>query len=1675
MKKLTLFLLLFSYAFADLDVKSLNLNEEILKIELSLKHNKTGEISKSQILKCEPKINGTYEFIKDNEINFYPANGFIKGQTYKCENQSFKTEDFKITNAKNLNNEMILLNFNDFISPEEIKKNLKLFTKEKLSKNNENFEILSDDNRTFFIKHDKKLQNLELEISKNLKSIYGISLDENFNFNVNNSEFIDNKSAINTEPNKIIPKAFNHGKIGFSVLFDDYIEASARFVKIDGISHINIKNNGCFYDNDKYNCKIDILSNELEPNKTYKITLLKGFGDKYHILRKDFTASLKTPNRAIFIDFSDDKNIFSKNATLSFKSANINEIKILVSKIKDQNFRYFLNFNDYAGNFVSEVFSEKFSLKSAQNEISEHKIDLSLEKFPDGVYKFEIFYKDEKDKLKSVTKIAYISDITAAFLQTENSFSVLTSRISNGEILKNADLEIYSDKNELLFEGKSDQNGIFKIDEDNVKGKKIKSIVVKKGGETGFLIIKNSINNVYNQSDIKTKSFLYFASELIKPNENVNAIFFLKDNELNAVKNVPVNIKIFDPSGNEIINKNAKTDDFGTVFIDEKMGEKGGFYKLEVIFENRVLQNKSFSVESFVPNDIKGEILSKKDEYFKGENIELKLIANYLFGAPAANLNATLNYSVFEKEFKDKNYENFSFLNETIYKKTAFKTGYEDFLLGNDAENSVLIPTNFDTKISNVAQIRADFNVFGGNKNSRKYKDFTFFPYKYLTAIKADKTFISEHESVNFEILSLNAKDKKPVNRQLDIEIYKINYDYIFDGGKFEEQNEFVLQDSFKTDKSFDYKFENGGNYIIVANDYLSGSSASVNVDVGGFYYYARLNKNDLLSANIKLEKDSFLPGETIKGVINSKITDGILNIALVDDKISDFKILKIKNNSSEFSLKVPENFKGGFINAVIFQSGKNSTEPIRTYANIPVKLEISSKKIPLTLEHIKTAKNGEEIEVSAKTSPNSKVTLFVVDEGILEILNKKELEIFNYFNMPKWFYFAYFDAFDDISRYDKQNLKTLKFGGDGIMLSKMMDAAKQDTSPVKDRKERSFIKTFSAISDKTGIAKFNVKFPQNFNSKVRITAISTNDEGINSTNSYIQIKDNIVLKVAALDYLVKNDEINFPINIINTTNENKNLILNLKLSKNLKTEKNDFNISVKALENLNFKIPLKALDLGIVNINFTLFDGKEKFSRNLNFDIISQYPKSYFYEAKYTQKALKFRLDESYGDLSVSLSNAPDSEILAQKLSQYPYFCTEQVSSKLVAFDFLYEKNKENEILKQLRDYVSILLYRLKDDGSFAYWGFYSEPNEFYSIYASNILLELNKKYSLIGNFQKKLIFKNLRDRKENLDNKIYAYFVLNRFDKLENSEINEILDKRKNIKNFASKLMLAEILKTNNLKTEFEILRNEIKISEAMSNRDKISALYLNEKTEIFTKNNIKEILSNLETPRNTFETALLIRALKDYKDDDIKKAGLKINNEILEKNVPFRKIFTLKDRNIEILPQNEVFYTLFSAGYAKKPLKHDFCDFEKNECVNIDIFREFVDQNGKKIDLNKLKIGDIIFSKIDISSPNNFDAGNIIVDEGVSSCFEIVNENIYPQTRSKKTQDSIKFSNKEFKADRIISANDGFYGHATFYSPLKVILNGHCSLPAASIFSVNDENMSDYDLEFENFTIK
>ncbi|MBP5778609.1 MAG: hypothetical protein J6W17_01410, partial [Campylobacter sp.] len=95
---------------------------------------------------------------------------------------------------------------------------------------------------------------------------------------------------------------------------------------------------------------------------------------------------------------------------------------------------------------------------------------------------------------------------------------------------------------------------------------------------------------------------------------------------------------------------------------------------------------------------------------------------------------------------------------------------------------------------------------------------------------------------------------------------------------------------------------------------------------------------------------------------------------------------------------------------------------------------------------------------------------------------------------------------------------------------------------------------------------------------------------------------------------------------------------------------------------------------------------------------------------------------------------------------------------------------------------------------------------------------------------------------------------------------------------------------------------------------------------------------------------------------------------------------------------------------------------------------------------MDLNSLKVGDRIFSKIKVYS--NFWVRNLAIDEAVSSCFETVNERLYPSTRTKFTQDKAKFNHKEYLFDRVLYFPNDFTREITIFTPLNVVISGECS---------------------------
>ena len=200
-----------------------------------------------------------------------------------------------------------------------------------MAKNDITHEIRTADYKTFFIDYNAKMDKIAVEISNSLKSKFGVKIKSGKILKTDEEPFIDNKNAINLTEVSATGYSYDDGKLGIRLYFKDWLRASSKFVRIKGVSNFSISEPSyCgYYRHDESikeqipqnaNYYIDIKSDEFLPNENYEITLLKGFGDNYTLLREDLNFKILTQDRKPFIAFSDEKKFVPKSAVVSFKA-----------------------------------------------------------------------------------------------------------------------------------------------------------------------------------------------------------------------------------------------------------------------------------------------------------------------------------------------------------------------------------------------------------------------------------------------------------------------------------------------------------------------------------------------------------------------------------------------------------------------------------------------------------------------------------------------------------------------------------------------------------------------------------------------------------------------------------------------------------------------------------------------------------------------------------------------------------------------------------------------------------------------------------------------------------------------------------------------------------------------------------------------------------------------------------------------------------------------------------------------------------------------------------------------------------------------------------------------------------------------------------------------------------
>ncbi|HHB94541.1 MAG TPA: hypothetical protein ENK88_05320, partial [Campylobacterales bacterium] len=934
------------------------------------------------------------------------------------------------------------------------------------------------------------------------------------------------------------------------------------------------------------------------------------------------------------------------------------------------------------------------------------------------------------------------------------------------------------------------------------------------------------------------------------------------------------------------------------------------------------------------------------------------------------------------------------------------------------------------------------------------------------------------------------------IDRELYAVIKKVEWHYSYSDGNsnWEQESKVVSNFKIKSNEIFHAKSSENGNYIIEVYDRFGGHSASSSFDIWWQDYTNISPKDDLQSIEIKFDDKLYKKDDTIKAIFKSPILEGQLLVTLEDDKIEGFRLIELEKGVAEVELPITFDTKRGFyIHATAYRASDRSSEliPFRAMGYKFVKSDRTAHKINVQIQAPKETKSKRALKLNINTDKKSEILVSVVDKGILQLVDQKAPKIFEFFNKQLNKQLSYYDLYDQLISYIAKG-EMISFGAGDMPLEKKAKHLAPDLA----KRIKPFMIWSGVINTKDNNTTISIDIPQ-FNGKASIVAIAVNSDSVGVASKDIIVKDDVIIKPSYPKYLLKGDKVKVPIRVFNTTKKTKDINLTKKVSSNLSFDFDSKLLTIAPNSSKVIQATLEAKEEGKGEINLIAHFDNEIVSNSIELAIYNPYAISTKTFKGITKKQeilkvpVKYQNAKGYISISDNLIGVLRNDL--KYLVSYPYGCAEQTTSKILAMYYAQPFLRDDNLVGESKNFIRQGIKKLRNlqnyYGEFSYWEEEGEINPYASLYSAQTLLEL---YSNGVSIDQNIIDKSIKMLKSITiaDNnymgnysefhRVYAGYILAQNGKLSQSSANLLYEKGFYKKHFLSTLYMASILKMQGKIKEAEKVYATVPYSLSSYQQKTYSDysgnfesnirdmfLHFIIKTKYFNKDNkdLAVIQNSIDNIYSTQDRAIALKALSIYlgkpKNSEL-NATLDINGKISIHTKPFyTTIDKVTSKNIKITPKmGALSYNIELVKHIPKAIKNRLSTKQ-----NLSIKREFLDEQGKRVNLKELKQGDTIYSKVTIENYGKINS--VVVNERIPACLSIVNSRIKNETPNKKFQNiNINQEYKEIRDDRVLNfidlAKTQKYNKQTkkyitkqtkgvIFTPLLVTTKGVCKIPA------------------------
>lgn len=987
---------------------------------------------------------------------------------------------------------------------------------------------------------------------------------------------------------------------------------------------------------------------------------------------------------------------------------------------------------------------------------------------------------------RSSNCIVFASNIgLVAKIGSDKKVMVAVTDILTTKPISGAVVDVYNFQMQRIGSAKTDGDGFATID---YKGSVPFVVVAAKDKDKGYLKLTSNLSLSLSNFDVSgkeiqkgLKGYIYGERGVWRPGDSIYLTFILDDKINPLPKGHPVSLDLFTPTG-QLSQKHVNTsgkDGFYTFRLATDPAAVTGSWRADIKVGGATF-SKTIRVETVKPNRLKvrlavGELIDAS----RGV-LNTTLSSQWLHGAAASNLKASVEMTLSLVNNPFKGYEAYSFNNPASNFSSDTYTIFEGRL---DGSGNALVAGKLPPASNAPGMLKASLvsRVFETGGDASIYSQTAAYsPYSAYVGIKSpnesDYEMLETGKDNTMDIVTLSA-DGKPLNRSnVNVKIYKIKWSWWWNSNDDDlssyvnntSANVVLNQDVSTVGGKAKIKFKvedaDWGRYLVMATDKQGGHIAGKIVYVDWPAWKGRSDKEDasgLTMLSFSTDKKTYNVGDKATVTI-PKSSDGRVLISIEDGtKVIQRDWAKTSaKEDTKYTFEVTDEMNPNFfVFATLLQPHAQTDNdlPIRLYGVLNIKVENKNTILTPVIAMPNELRPEKEFTVSV-SEQNKKAmtyTLAVVDEGLLDLTSFKTPNAWTDFYAYQALGVRTWDMFDMVVGAQVGKLgPLLSIGGD--------EALKPSSNPL--NRFKPVVKFLGPFTMKKGETQSHKIKLDPYIGSVRVMVIAGSQEGAyGNAEKTVAVKNPLMVLSTLPRVAGPDEEILLPVNVFAMDKKVKTVNVTVQAANGLFQFTDGTNKSVTFSELgdkvVYFKVKVSKRT-GAEKVTIKASGGGETSNETINIEVRNPNPpiiltSDALVPAGQSQE-LSLNIDlptaNDWVKLEVSRMPAVDLSKNMAYLYDYPYGCSEQVTSR--AFPLLYVNafrkfsDKETEKMKyNINEAIKILSSRQLGDGGIVYWPGNSYPAEWVTTYAGHFLIEAkNKGYnvpeSVIGKwkqFQKK------------------------------------------------------------------------------------------------------------------------------------------------------------------------------------------------------------------------------------------------------------------------------------------------------------------------------------------------